>query len=454
MRKFITRNIAFPLQDYYNKTSILATYRFLLESQFWSESQMFDYRLAKLKKLLVHAYQNVPYYNSLFSSIKLKPGDIRTFEDLHKIPVLTKETARRENNNLISRNYSKRHVLKGITGGTTGPPLPLLRDSGDLSFTWAAFYRWYTWMGIDMGDRVTKIWGTRTVLSQPLKKRILNEVKNWYYNRSFVNSFDLNEGTLNAAINSLNSFKPVLIRGYLSALFQIAEFMKDNDISLTFKPKAVSSTTETVLDPFRQLIQKQFSAPFYDQYGCGECNSMAFEAGDGCGLYVAAEHVYIELLNDSNALVTNQEGRIILTNLDNLAMPFIRYENGDSAIPTENAANMKFNLPLIKSISGRTADTIVLANGSKVHGVFFTDILNELNAKNPDNIHRFQVYQDTPGEIEFRIESGNKPDDFYLLKLETALSRYFKKNKIITMKTLPVDPSGKFRYIVSSIINR
>jgi phenylacetate-CoA ligase len=451
MRKFITRNIAYPLQDLYNKTSIIPTYRFLLESQFWPEYRMLEYQFAKYKKLLDHAYRNVPYYNNLFSSIKLLPQDIRSFEDLHKIPVLTKEIARKENNDLIARNYPGKHVLKGFTGGTTGPPLSLLRDPGDLSFTWAAFFRWYTWMGIEIGDPVTKIWGTRTVLSKPLRQKWLGPVKNWYYNRSFVNSFNLNEQTIAAAIESLNAFKPVLIRGYLSALFQIAEYMKEHDLSLQFKPKAVSSTTETVMEPFRKLIQKQFSSPFYDQYGCGECNSMAFEAGDGLGLYVAAEHVHMELLQDSDNRLENQECKIIMTNLDNFAMPFIRYENGDSAVPSGNVTDKKFNLPLIKSVSGRTADTIILRNGSKVHGVFFTDILHELYDKSPDLIHRFQVYQDTPGEIEFRIESKKKPGDHDLAKLETALNRYFTKSKITILENLQADPSGKFRYVLSSV---
>jgi phenylacetate-CoA ligase len=445
MRKLITKRIAYPLQDFLNKTSILPTHQLLLESQYWTETQIIDYQFNKFKNLLEHSYRNVPYYNSLFSGIKLKPNDIRSFDDLYKIPILTKETSRKENDNLITRNLSKKHIHKGVTGGTTGPPLRLLRDAGDLSFTWAAFFRWYSWMGIEIGDPVAKIWGTRTVLSIPHKQKIATLLKNWYYNRAIVNSFNLNDNTISDAIAKLNQFRPALIRGYLSAFIQIAEFMKEKNLELDFKPKAISTTTETLMKPFRQLIQKQFNATLFDQYGCGECNSIAFEAGDGLGLYIAAEHVTIEILNDSNIPERKQEGRIILTNLDNYAMPFIRYENGDSGQFSE------FNLPLLKSVSGRTTDTITLANGSKVHGVFFTDILNELFKVNPENIYRFQVYQDTPGEIEFRIESKKNLSNDYLGKLEKALTRFCSNVDIKTMDSLPIDPSGKFRYIISSI---
>jgi phenylacetate-CoA ligase len=81
MRKFITNRIAYPLQDYYNRTSIRLTHKLLLASQHWPEDQMLDYQFNKFKKLLDHAYRNVPYYNNLFSSIKLKPNDIRSFDD-------------------------------------------------------------------------------------------------------------------------------------------------------------------------------------------------------------------------------------------------------------------------------------------------------------------------------------------------------------------------------------
>lgn len=450
MRKFVAKYIAYPLQDFYNKTSILQTHKWLMETQLWSESQLLNYQFIKFRRLIEHAARNVPYYSDLFSKIKLKPSDINSFEDLHKIPVLTKETARKRNVDLIARNISKKHIHKGVTGGTTGPPLKLLRDPGDLTFTWGTFFRWYNWMGIDIGDRVTKIWGTRTVLSMPLRKKAANGFKNWYYNRSIVNSFNLNHNSIPNVIGALNRFQPKLIRGYLSAFIQISEYMRDNGLLFDFRPLAISSTTETLMEPFRQLVQQHFGAKLYDQYGCGECNSIAFEAGDGLGLYIAAEHVKLEILNNAGIPDEENEGNIIITNLDNYAMPFIRYENGDSGQFAKEITGRLFNFPILKNVSGRTADTIILANGSKVHGVFFTDILNELSFNNPDFMHRFQVYQHIPGDIEFRIEAKRKLSDRYLISLEKALYKFFNKVTITVMEELPRDNSGKFRYIISA----
>ena len=131
-------------------------------------------------------------------------------------------------------------------------------------------------------------------------------------------------------------------------------------------------------------------------------------------------------------------------------MPFIRYENGDSGRFSVYDEASEIKLPALKEVLGRTADTITLKDGSRVHGVFFTDILNELFSENPATIHRFQVFQARPGIIEFRIEKTTPPHKDYLSTLDKALRNFFDEVDIVTMSTLPKDKTGKFRYILSN----
>ncbi len=74
-RTIVAKKIGFPLQDYARNTDISSVYHFLKESQYWEESKIYDYRLKKMKNLVDHSYKNVPYYENLFKSIKLKPSD-------------------------------------------------------------------------------------------------------------------------------------------------------------------------------------------------------------------------------------------------------------------------------------------------------------------------------------------------------------------------------------------
>ena len=142
---------------------------------------------------------------------------------------------------------------------------------------------------------------------------------------------------------------------------------------------------------------------------------------------------------------------MVVTNLDNFAMPFIRYENGDIACRGRKEVESEINLDLLKRISGRMADTIILNDGSKVHGVFFTDILNDLFTSHPDFIHRFQVYQNAPGKIDFRIETSQHLPEKYKELIYEALKQFFKEVSVTPMRILTSDGTGKFRYIVSEL---
>lgn len=451
IRGFIAKNLSYRLQDLVNRTSILETQQFLNQSQYWESDRIISYQFEKFQKLLHHTVRNIPFYKELFREAKLGLEDIRNPEDVSKIPIITKETVRREREKMILPGLDTRTVVPVVTGGTTGPPLKILRDRQDSSYTWGAFYRWYNWMGIEPGDRITKIWGTPTVLNKSLIQTAKAGLKNFYYNRQFINSFNLNQETLPGVFDRINKFRPLLIRGYLSAMIQLAEYMEQEQLPGIHSPRAMSSTTETLLPSYKALIERSFNTTLYDQYGCGECNSMAFDNGDGNGLYVAMEHCLVEILNGRNEDAGSDEGRIIMTNLDNFAMPFIRYENGDIACRGEKTNQTDINLDVLKRVSGRMADTIVLKDGSRVHGVFFTDILNDLFTHHPEFIHRFQVFQDKPGAIEFRIETKSPLQADYKTIINDALHDFFSEVTITTHPQLEKDKTGKFRYIVSKI---
>lgn len=451
LQSFIAKRISFPLQDVVNGTPILSVLKELNESQYWPLEKQEAYQFDKFQSLLQHAITEVPYYQELFKEHKLSFKDIKEPADIQKIPILTKEVAREQNQKLIARNVNYKKVIKGITGGTTGPPLKLLRDIPDRTYTWAAFYRWYTWMGLSYGDSYVKIWGTRTVLNIPFSYKIKSAAKDFYYNRHMINSFNLNENTIPGVLEKIEKYKPLFLRGYLSAFIQLAEYILKKNIKLSYSPRAMSSTTETLFPAYKNLIEKAFGSRLYDQYGCGECNSIAFDAGDKNGLYLVPEHAHLDILDENNEPAGLNQGRFIVTNLDNYAMPFIRYENGDSGSFSEYDASSTIKLPALKQVLGRTADTITLKDGSKVHGVFFTDILNELFAENPASIHRFQVVQQQAGKIEFRIEKNKTPDKEYLATLDTALRNFFTDVKLVTLPELPKDKTGKFRYILSDL---
>ena len=118
-------------------------------------------------------------------------------------------------------------------------------------------------------------------------------------------------------------------------------------------------------------------------------------------------------------------------------MPFIRYEIGDIGILSTEKCTCGINLPLLKSIEGRLADNIILKDGSKVHGVFFTDIMHELKTDFDDTkISRFQAVQNKIGYLEFRLESSISNNHRYCKDLKKALIPFFNDIDIKTFQKL------------------
>lgn len=450
IRQFIAQHLGFHLQDVVRGTDILKTLKFLRNSQFWDETRVYEYQMNKLKKLIDYASKNVPYYEQLFKKIKLSSTDIQTLDDIGKIPILSKETFRMENMNLISRTFDKKYVKIGKTGGTTGPPVIVYKDVYTRSFTWASYYRWYEWMNLNYFDRTATFWGTGTVLSKSQIQKLIDNISMFIQNNVVLGSFQMNEEKMKSLYKVIKHFNPILLKGYLSALINLAQYINDNNLEPII-PKAISSTTETLLPHNRIFLENIFKAPIYDQYGCGEVSAISYECSHHNGLHINQEHVILEVLNEIDEPLINHTGRVIATDLDNLVMPIIRFENGDLAALSDKKCACNINQPLMKSIEGRSIDTIVLKNGSKVHGVFFTDIFFELGITAHD-IQKFQVFQEKVGEIEFRIETNSIAlKNKIQTNLLNALNRFFDKVIIKELKNLHHEENGKFKYIISNL---
>lgn len=450
MRKFIAKSFGYPFQDYIKSTNIINTLKFLRESQFWDEARIRDYQTIKLKTIVEHAYKNVPYYEDLFKKINLKPGDIKSLDDINKIPILTKEIARKENLRLIARGFQMKNVKKGKTGGTTGVPIIVYKDTTNRSITWGSYYRWYEWMGINYYDKSATFWGSKTVLNKSLKTMIFDGASRYLQNSVSFNSFELTENRNWDIYKKLKVFKPDILKGYVSALLDFGSFLDRNNLK-DIKPKAMSSTSETLLPHQRKYMERIFKAPVFDQYGCGELSAISYECAAHNGLHINLEHMMCEILDENNQQILDAKGRLIGTDLDNYVMPFIRYENGDLSSISSKKCTCGVNQPLMNSIDGRTTDTLVLSSGSKVHGVFITDILYELDIFT-DKIQRFQAYQGKPGSLDIKIECESALDYELRTKLITTLYRFFNEVHYSEHKKLQTEPNGKFKYVISNLI--
>lgn len=144
--------IDFRIRDFAYPVSILKLKRTFDKNQWLAEEALYDYQLARLKNIVTHAHENIPYYQRLFKENNIKPGDIQTLQDLKKIPFLTKDLLRLNFNSLVARNAKKYKPVLLSTSGTTGGKINFYVDKPSNALEFVYYWRFWGWAGYKLRD--------------------------------------------------------------------------------------------------------------------------------------------------------------------------------------------------------------------------------------------------------------------------------------------------------------
>jgi len=349
---FFTQNVVLPVYDLARRTSRFSRGRILRKTQWWRREEIERLQNRNLHVLLKHAYETVPYYRRIFKERRLTPGDIRNTSDLTKLPYLTKEDIRKSPNEMISLNYGTRRLIPYQSGGT-GDPIKFFVTKDSYSWEVAAEFRTYGWAGYELGDRCFMFWGSPLDLTRAgsMVQRINRSLERILIAGTFV----LSDEVFEESAQALRKFRPKIIRGYASSVAMMAKYLNDVRIQ-DVRPEAVITSAETLQDSMRKTIEEAFDCPVFDYYGSREIGAIAGECEEHSGYHISAENVIVELVDNNEAVSPGERGLMLITNLRNFGMPFIRYKIGDIGVPCSEACSCGRGLPLISSIEGRISD--------------------------------------------------------------------------------------------------
>ncbi|ODS41480.1 MAG: hypothetical protein A7315_05995, partial [Candidatus Altiarchaeales archaeon WOR_SM1_79] len=403
----------------------------------------------KLKKILLHAYNNVPYYHKVLPNagvIRNGEVDLKNFD---KIPVLTKDIIRAEGENLYSRDYKKRKPYENTSGGSTGEPVKLIQDKKYNEWNIATKIYFNQILGKDIGEKEIKFWGSdRDIIEGTIGLK--EEIINYLYNRKFFNSYNLNNNSINKLINLHNTFKPQCYWSYTDGMFEFSKIIINRNVKL-YTPKFIITSINPLYDNIRETIEKALRCPVYDQYGSREVGPIACQCKEKNVLHIFPWFNFVEVLDDNYKKVGfGKEGKLFITNLRNYSMPLIRYDIGDIAISAEYPkCKCGRNFFSLKKILGRTLGYFKKRDGSLIHSHF---IVQQLFFK--DWIKRFQIIQDNFDNIIIRIEKRGEPD-------RKELDDIVKKTRILIGKNCKVEfefvdeilpsKSGKYLYTICEV---
>lgn len=420
----------------------LEYYNLYQETQWYSHEKMVEFQLNKLKLLLNHCYHNVPYYRNIMENSQIDVSKIEHLDILNKFPIITKQTIIDNYNDFIPKNIKELPRVKtSQTGGTTGRILFKRTDANLRSSVWGAYKRFYGWMDIGESNAKLKIMGGH--ISEPsFSAKLKEKINDRLFNEYSFDPYDNSDSNIDMIGKTLKKRSIRLIRGYSQHLFTLAkQFEKKNE---SFNVKAIMTTAEPLMPEHRLLFKKVFDAESFDQYGSGEIGAIAFECASHEGLHITDERVIVE---------TDADNNLIFTDLDNFAMPYIRYKNDDQAIISDQPCSCGRKSRLIKQVLGRTCDYIIGVNSKTLHWAYFWHLMFDTEIAYKRNVIKFQIHQTDAETIRFRTVGDPLTDE------DQKIIRNFMFDKLGNMSIEFVNEpdienakSGKYRPVVNDLL--
>jgi len=378
-------------------------YETLKRTQWLSIEHTRELQDEKLRRMIRHAYRNVPYYRAKMQAAGLRPEDIRGQADLYKMPMLTKADVRKHLHfDIMSENHNKAEILKITTSGSTGEPFVCYADRAQLEFRWAATLRAQEWTGYKFGDPCVRLWHQTLGMT---KSQIFREHADAFFmNRTFIPVFELSDSNLEKMMHTLENANPVLVDGYAEAFDFLARYLATKH-TLSVRPRALMSSAQTLPEPSRKLIEDAFGCRVFDKYGSREFSGIAYECEAHAGHHIVAEGYILEILTGGRPAKPGEIGEVVITDLNNYCMPFIRYRIGDLAeAMADELCSCGRGAPRIGRIQGRVQSIIQGVDGQYLPGTFFAHYLKEFDYA----LKRFQVVQEERGAMKFLVVKGSR----------------------------------------------
>lgn len=399
-------------------------------------SELEEIQNKKLRGLIRHAYQNVPFYRDAFKKRGIPPDNIKTVQDLVKLPILKKKDIQERPQDFIAQNFNIKQFRKTRTSGSTGIPLTLYTAPTDESYNKTVNVRAMMENGMKLTHKLMEITHPESFTN-----------KSWFqwlgiYRKERLSVYDSPE----INVNKFAEYSPDILIGYPSVLSMMADYITQNNIRIT-PPEKIFTSAEMLFDGMRKKIVSTFGCDVIDLYGCTELRRLAWECSKHEGYHADIDFAVIEIVKDGS--LEDEDGSIIVTGLHNYAMPLIRYQNGDAAQTSQHTCSCGRGLPLIGKIKGRMDDMIVLPSG-RVISPRSINVLDYING-----INQYRIIQEEKGLFVVQIEINARFSEKTIHEIEEQIRKGCLNEhvtiQIKEVEKIPQEKSGKIRTVISKV---
>lgn len=442
----LVSGVLFPLHEKLKKHSSVAVRRHMEQTQYWPLPKLQQLQHERLRALLLHAQQHVPYYRDAFARAGFDAArDFSGIPDLVRLPLLDK-AAIRENIDALKADNA-RNLVRYNTGGSTGAPLTFYVGRHRISHDVAAKWRATRWWNVDIGDREIVIWGSAIELSAQDRVRM---VRDTLMRTELLSAFATTESGLDGHVERIRQRKPKMLFGYPTVLARIASHAEDKGIRLDHLGIRVAFvTSECLYQPQREQIERVFGCPVANGYGGRDAGFIAHQCPAG-KLHITSEDIVIEVLDpEGRQLPPGESGEIVVTHLQSGDFPFIRYRTGDVGALDSEPCSCGRTLPVLKEIHGRTTDFLINQDGTLIHSAALAYIMRDL-----PQVRAFKVIQETLDWTRVQIVYDGQFDERAREGIEAGFHARMGKAVKIDVELVPEilpEKSGKYRYCVTKL---
>ena len=411
-----------------------------------------------VRSLVRDAYARVRSFRDRVDEHGIDPRTVRSVRDLPRLPIVTR-------GDLLSVSLTDRlragtipdRCMRARTSGTTGTPLIVHMSPSE------AFYRRILlFHAFAKTTRLTVPFSVTAVGVNTVKLAENSAYPTHLLGLARVVPISRHLDIEEQARRLLAS-APQVVSGPPSCLELVAERIRGLPRPRTFRPRLIAPRGEVLHAATRSLLGDVFGCTVADFYSCEEIGNIAWECPSNPGLYhIQQGACWVETVDaGGNPVPPGTPGDVVLTNLFNRTMPFIRYRLGDRAtllLDSADRCTCRHRGASLSLLDGRAEDFLLLPSGERVSPRTIVGLVCSAAQKGNDPtayfLSRFQVVQTEMEQITVRVVPGPDAPDDLPTRIAESFRRYSPDWRVTVdaVEHIPSDVSGK-RPTISSVLS-
>ncbi len=419
------------------------------------EVQIGQARDKRVRQIVRHAAETVPYYRDWFRQQDLDPDEIRSAHDLQQLPLIGKAEVRAQPERFVSQSRWARNAVPFTSSGSTGQPLTVYHDRQSVLLASAFAQRFKEVLtrgfGLPLMFRSVTLISPQSASQQAAVS--LRQLRWTPFRPARVRLSILQP--IEEVVAAINQYRPHVISGYGSYLEALFTTVALRGMSM-HRPRLVVYGAEAMSNRGIRLIEQDYGIPVLSTYSSIEAVNLAFMCEERKGFHLNVDLVPVRVIGaDGSAVPDSERGELVVSNLVNRAMVLLNYRMADIVVLSPERCPCGRSLPLLSRLEGRIQDVIYLADGRFFHPAHVSEVFHRA-LRQHQVVLQHQLIQHTFQHYELRLATADRAtfdqvapgcvaELRELLGPSTTIEAFYYPER------LPPGPGGKVRMVQSHV---